>query len=272
MTIKTREELQTLRESGGRLAKILDKISASVKPGLESLELDRMAEALILSLGGDPVFKGYKTRYDARPFPASICVSINDEVVHGIPSKGRVLRDGDVVGLDIGMRWPSKNIRRRRIRFWRKKLTAGLITDMAVTVAVGSVSSQASGLIKATNKALERGISAIRPGARLGDIGCEIQRIIESSGFSVVRDLAGHGVGRRLHEEPYVPNYGVPGGGAALKEGMVLAIEPMAVLGGPDIILGADDWTWHTKDGSLAAHFEHTIVVTKTGAEILTAS
>ena len=260
MTIKTLEELQTLREGGKRLAKILDKISEYVKPGLDSLELDRIADMLILSFGGDPVFKGYKTRYGARPFPASICVSINDEVVHGIPSKGRVMQNGDIVGLDIGMRWPSGN----------KKPAAGFITDMAVTVAVGSISPQASRLILVTGEALERGISAIRPGARLGDVGYEIQRIIESSGFSVVRDLAGHGVGRRLHEEPYVPNYGAPGSGAALHEGMVLAIEPMAVIGGPDVVLGADDWTWHAKDGSLAAHFEHTVIITKTGAEILT--
>lgn len=244
-----------LRECGKRLSAILEKVVAAVRPGIATKELDGLAEGLILSSGGAPVFKGYRSQKNERPFPGSICVSINNEVVHGIPSEKRILSEGDIVGIDIGMRLPGKG---------------GLITDMAVTIGVGRVSPAAEKLLAVTKKALSRGVAAIRPGARMGDLGHAIQEIIESNGFGVVRDLVGHGVGERLHEDPYVPNYGMPGEGILLNENMVIAIEPMATLGDPHVVLSPDGWAWHTRDGSLAAHFEHTVLITKEGAEILT--
>ncbi|MDP3727042.1 MAG: type I methionyl aminopeptidase [bacterium] len=255
MIVRTGEEARTLRECGKRLAGIVTELVAAVRPGLTTIELDELAERLILEAGGQPVFKGYRSQKNEPPFPASLCVSINEEVVHGIPRRERTLAAGDIVGLDIGMRWPARD---------------GLITDMAVTVPVGAVTPLASRLLDATRAALGRGIGILEPGMPLGDLGAAIQEAIESEEFSVVRDLVGHGVGRQLHEEPYVPNYGVAGEGEIVREGMVLAIEPMATVGGPSVRLADDGWTWRTADGSLAAHFEHTVLVTKEGAEVLT--
>lgn len=244
-----------MRECGRRLAAITKKLLAEVKPGVSTLHLDGLAEALILSSGGIPIFKGYRGDRSEPLFPASICASVNDEVVHAIPRADRILGDGDILGIDIGMRHP---------------MTGGLITDMAVTAPVGNVSAEAMRLIRATRQALMSGIAVISAGVRIGDIGASIQRAIEKEGFGVVRDLAGHGVGRELHEDPYVPNYGAPGQGARIKEGMVLALEPMAAAGNGEVRLDRDGWLWRTRDGSLAAHFEHTVIVTKKGAEILT--
>lgn len=276
MTVRTPEELDTLREGGKRLAAILNQIVKAVRPGVTTLALDRLAESLILSSGGKPAFKGYRQNGQERPFPASLCTSVNDEVVHAIPRHDKILRPGDIIGLDIGMQWPAfgrhSDLRRAKPagRGGDPLSSAGLITDMAVTVAVGDVSEEARGLITATREALEQGIRMLKPGMRLGDLGHAIQRRIEKSGFSVVRDLAGHGVGRHLHEDPQVINYGLAGSGGLVTEGMVLAIEPMATTGGFQVMLDRDGWAWRTKDGSLAAHFEHTVIVTKTGAEILT--
>ncbi len=263
MVVKAQQELETLRGCGRRLAAVLGEVVQAVRPGMSTGELNQLALRLIREEGGEPVFKGYRAEGRGRPYPAAICTSVNDEVVHAIPRQDRVLASGDVLGLDIGMRWPASAEA-------TAGKPAGLITDMAVTVAVGKVSAQAERLITVTREALEQGIRAIRPGITLGDLGATIQRRIEANGFSVVRDLVGHGVGRRLHEDPYVPNYGKPGQGIKIVEGMVLAIEPMATAGNPGVKLDPDGWTWRTKDGSLAAHFEHTVVVTGDGAEVLT--
>lgn len=259
MTLKSETELGILHECGRRLSSVLKAVAGAVRPGISTFELDQMAERLVLSCGGSPVFKGYRARPRDLPFPASICTSVNDEVVHAIPRPDRILRSGDIVSLDIGMRWPSSI-----------KASLGLITDMAVTVAVGKISAQSEKILGVTQQALEAGIAALKPEIYLGDLGYAIQSYIEAHGFGVIRELVGHGVGRKLHEAPNIPNYGIPGQGQRVKEGMVLAVEPMATVGRPDIKLDRDGWTWRTVDGSLAAHFEHTVVVTKTGVEILT--
>lgn len=263
ITVKTREEIKILREGGRRLGRILAEVSSRAKPGVSALELDRLAESLIFSSGGAPSFKGYRIKETRSPFPASLCVSVNDEVVHAIPCEDKVLKEGDVVGLDIGMRWPaSANASAGK--------PAGLFTDTAVTIGVGKISPEAKKLLRVTREALEIGIKAVRPGARVGDVSAAVQQHLEAHTFGVIRDLAGHGVGYKVHEEPLIPNYGEPGTGPELTEGMVIAIEPMATLGDWRLILAPDEWTFRTRDGSLAAHFEHSIVVTAEGAEVLT--
>ncbi len=268
MNISVPQELQTLRECGRLLAEILGKITSQVKLGVSTFELDCIAEKLIREAGGDPAFKGYRSHISEKPYPASICTSINDEVVHAIPRKDRVLKIGDILGIDIGMRWPAPRSGARLAH--KGGPLQGLITDMAVTVPVGRIAPSAEELLQVTKEALERGIRAIRPNIRMGDLGYIIQKHIEENGFGVVRDLVGHGVGKHLHENPYVPNFGKEGDGIKLKEGMVIAIEPMATMGSPLVRLADDGWTWKTRDGSLAAHFEHTIVIMKEGAEVLT--
>lgn len=255
MIVQNEKELNTLRDSGRRLARILDSVKKIVCPGLATLELDALAEKLILEIGGEPVFKGYTAYGSHGAYPASLCVSVNDEIVHGIPRKDRILKEGDIVGLDIGICYPKKN---------------GLITDMATTIAVGKISSKVQRLLTTTKESLYLGIQKARVGNHIGDIGHAIQGHLEKDKLSVIRELVGHGVGKKLHEDPYVPNYGKRGHGEVLTEGMVLALEPMATLGCPDIILDTDGWTYKTKDGSLAAHFEHSIVILKNKAEVLT--
>ncbi len=268
MIIKTEEELKILRECGKKLAEVLDGVKKKVKPGVSTKELDRVAEALILQFGGDPVFKGYQTRDDVRPFPATLCVSINDEIVHGIPSEKRILQEGDIVGLDIGMRWPTKN---QNAKIKNQNFGNGLITDMAVTVAVGEISKEAEKLLRVTQESLQKGIAMLKAGTRIGNLGHKIQTHIESAGFGAVRELVGHGVGKKLHEDPMIPNFGKRGIGEKLHEGQVIAIEPMATLSGKYAIrLDTDGWTFRTADGSLAAHFEHTVVILKDRAEVLT--
>ncbi|MFC1594908.1 type I methionyl aminopeptidase [Patescibacteria group bacterium] len=251
MIIRNEQECQILREGGNLLGKILQKIAESVKPGITTLDLDNLAEKLILEAGGRPSFKGYKNGKDGVPFPASLCVSVNDEIVHGIPSD-RILQKGDIVGLDIGMEYK------------------GLFTDTAVTVGVGQITKENKHLISVTKKALQIGIASIKAGGHIGDIGEAIQKYVESKKFGVVRKLIGHGVGKKVHEDPEVPNWGERGVGSELVEGMVLALEPMVTIGSYELNLAENKWAWVTKDGKPAAHFEHTIVVTKTKAEIIT--
>lgn len=252
ITIKTEDEIRRLREGGKRLAAVLDRLALAAKPGVSTLELDELAERLIAAHGGIPIFKGYKIREARAPFPASICASINDEIVHGIPRGERILKEKDVCSIDVGMRWD------------------GLVTDTALTLGIGKTSPEAERLIRTTREALDAGIAAVRPDAAVGDIGNAVARHLKKARLGVIRDLAGHGVGYELHEEPLIPNYGRPGTGARLEKGMVIAIEPMATLGDWQIALDDDEWTFRTVDGSLAAHFEHTIAVGRDGAEVLT--
>ena len=252
MTIlKNIEDINKLKEGGKILASILYEAAKMAIPGVKTIEMDILAEKMIKEAGGRPSFKNYKTPDDKVPYPSSLCVSINEEVVHGIPGE-RVLKDGDIVSLDLGMEYK------------------GFYTDSAITVSVGKASEQAKKLINTTQEALNLGIRAVKSGAFIGDIGQAIQFCAEGNGFNVVRKLVGHGLGRKAHENPEIPNFGAKGKGEILQEGEVLAIEPMITAGRHDIYLDKDLWTWKTKDGSLSAHFEHTIIVTKTGAEIIT--
>lgn len=249
---KTKEEIVDLRISGQRLAFVLQELKKAVKPGISTLELDTLAEKLIRNGGDTPPFKNYTPHGAKSPFPAALCISVNDEIVHGIPKKDCILKDGDIVSLDLGV---THN---------------GMITDAAITVAVGEVSPEIEGLIADTERALAEGIKAARVGGRIGDIGSAIERVGNKGGYGIVRELGGHGVGHAVHEEPYVPNYGTKGNGPILKPGMVLALEPMFMLGGEEIRLMPDGYTIVTLDGSLSAHFEHTIVITEDGVEIVT--
>lgn len=252
MTIlKDKKEIDTLREGGKILASVLYEVARKTTTGIRTMDLDILAEKMIREAGGKPSFKNYKTVDDKIAYPASLCVSVNDEVVHGIPSE-RIIRDGDVVNLDLGMEYKN------------------LYTDMAITVPVGNVGERNKKLIETTKKALENGVEIIKDGCFIGDIGFAIQSFVESEGFSVVRKLVGHGLGRKPHEDPEIPNFRAKSRREILQEGTVIAIEPMVTAGGYDIYLDKDLWTWKTKDGSFSAHFEHTIIVTKTGAEIIT--
>ena len=262
VTIKSKEEIETLREGGRRLAGILQKVIEAAKPGVSAWKLDQLAEELILSSGGEPAFKGHRDKDTQKPYPHTLCISINDEVVHTIFNKSTILKEGDAVGLDIGMKWPAS------VKTWAGN--GGLFTDHAITIGIGKISSEAGRLIRTTKEALEVGIAAVRPGAHVGDVSHAIQQHLENNKLGIVKNLAGHGVGYEVHEEPLIPNYGKPGTGPELKEGMVVALEPITTLGSPEVALQPDGWTFKTKDGSLAAHFEHTIVVTESGAEILT--
>ena len=234
-----------MRGAGRIVAKVLEELSARVAPGVTTGELDRIAEALIRKMGGVPSFKGY------LGYPASICTSVNEEIVHGIPGS-RALVEGDILSLDVGAIW------------------RGYQGDAAITVGVGRISPLAERLIEATRAALFAGIGAVRAGARLGDISHTIEQAARSAGFEVVREYGGHGIGQRMHEPPRIPNWGPAGHGPVLKAGMTLALEPMLTTGGFETRQLADHWTVVTADGSLAAHFEHTVAVTEEGAEILT--
>ena len=252
MTIlKNIEDINKLREGGKILASVLYEAAGMSVSGIKTIELDKLAEKRIREAGGRPSFKNYKTSDDKFPYPASLCVSVNEEVVHGVPGE-RVLKDGDIVSLDLGMEYK------------------GFYTDSAVTVSVGNTSEQAKKLIETTKKSLNLGVMAVKAGAFTGDVGYAVQSFAEKNGFNVVRKLVGHGLGRKVHEPPEIPNFGVKGKGEILREGEVIAIEPMITAGRHDIYLDKDLWTWKTKDGSLSAHFEHTIIVTKNGAEIIT--
>jgi methionyl aminopeptidase len=246
-TLKTEQEIELIRENGKMLSQILREVAAAVRPGISTLDLNAIAERRIAEAGGIPSFKGYG---DDVPFPTGLITSVNDAVVHGIPSKHEFLQEGDIVSLDIGMEYKK------------------LFTDMAITVGVGQISDEASELIRVTKKALAVAIAAARVGNTIGDIGAAVQGIIEPAGFSVVRDLVGHGVGHAVHEDPQVPNYGKAGTGLKLVAGMVLAIEPMVTVGSHKLYIDDDQWTFRTQDESLAAHFEHTVAITDKGPRI----
>src|SRR5574342_60032 len=243
--LKSRDEVEHIREASLLVHGVLEELARAVAPGVTTAELDRLAEARTRERGAVPAFKGY------HGYPASLCISVNDEVVHGIPSPDRVLRAGDIVGLDFGV------------------VLRGFYGDAARSVPVGAVSPAARRLLSTTREALDRAIAAATPGARLGDVGAVVQGLVESRGYSVVREFVGHGIGRRLHEPPQVPNFGVAGTGVRLRPGMVLALEPMVNAGGPEVVTLEDGWTAVTADGSLSAHFEHTVAVTEDGPEIL---
>jgi len=243
--VKTADELERMRRAGVVAAEALREVARAVRPGVTGAALDRIAETFIRDHGATPSFKGY------RGFPASVCISVNDEVVHGIPD-GRPLREGEIVSIDLGA------------------VVEGFHGDTAVTVPVGEVGKELRRLLTVAREALDKGIEAVRPGRGLGDVGGAVQRHAERAGFSVVRDFAGHGIGRHLHEEPQVPNFGEPGTGTVLRPGMTLAIEPMVNLGGAEVVMDGDGWTVRTRDGRPSAHFEHTVAVSEDGSDVLT--
>ncbi len=247
ITIKSAREIEVMARAGAVVGDVLALVRSRVEPGVSTWELDRIAEEFIRSHdGATPSFKGL------YGFPATLCTSINAEVVHGIPSRKRVLRDGDILSVDVGA------------------CIAGLHADAATTIAVGTISDAARRLLDATQRSLAAGISAARAGGHVGDIGSAVQQVAEAEGYGVVRELVGHGIGTQFHEEPQVPNYGTPGRGARLVEGMTIAIEPMVNIGSPEVRTLPDRWTVVTADGSLSAHFEHTVVITQNGARVLT--
>lgn len=243
--IKTPQEIKIMREGGRILAGILKKIVSEIRPGITTKELNRLAEELIKDKKALPAFKNY------NGFPAALCTSINDQVVHGIPGD-TVLKKGDIISVDLGIKYK------------------GYFTDMTTTVSVGRVDKKTSKFLDVGKKALEIAIKAVKPGHRLGDVAHAVQSFVEKNGYSVVRDLVGHGVGKELHEEPKIPNFGVPGTGLKLEEGMTLAFEPMINMGDYHVRFFPDGWTVRTADGSLSAHFEHTVAVTSKGAVVIT--
>ncbi|PIQ69135.1 MAG: type I methionyl aminopeptidase [Candidatus Taylorbacteria bacterium CG11_big_fil_rev_8_21_14_0_20_46_11] len=253
ITIKAESEIKILREGGKRLAEILRILSEAVRPGISSFELSELTEKLIKEGGDTSSFLGYTPQGAKRPYPASLCFSVNDAVVHGIPNETETfLKEGDIVSLDCSI------------------VHKGLVTDSAVTVAVGEIGEDAQKLLRVTREALNAGISVARAGNTIGDIGFAIQSFVAPYGYGIVRELSGHGVGYKIHEEPYVPNFGKKGEGPILKKGMVIAIEPMVNEGKASIKLDSDGYTYRTRDGKRSAHFEHTVAITSKGAEILT--
>ena len=247
--LKSKDEIDHMRRANLIVAETLVEVRAHVRPGVSTAELDALAEELTRKKGALPAFKGYTVA--GRAFPASICISINDEVVHGIPSRRRALREGDIVGLDFGVCY------------------RGYYGDAAMTVPVGRVSAEAERLMEVTRAALAAGIEAIHAGGHVGDISAAIQDTAEAAGYSLVREFVGHGIGRSLHEDPQVPNYRTGARGVRLQEGLVLAIEPMVCAGGPEVYVKDDGWTAATRDGRLSAHFEHSVAVTGNGPYIL---
>ena len=244
--IKTKDEIEKMRKGGKILAWILEELSKNVKQGISTGKLNEIAEKLILEKGAEPSFKNY------RHYPSSLCTLVNDKVVHAIPSQKEIIKNGDIISLDLGIKY---------LEYY---------TDMAVTVPVGKISKEAKKLIAVTKKAMAKALEYVKPGDFIGDISCAVQKYVEGEGFSVIRDLVGHGLGKEVHEEPRIPNYGVPKIGPMLSEGMTIAIEPMVTAGSWEVATLDDGWTVKTKDGSLASHFEHTVLVTKKGYEILT--
>lgn len=253
VTIKTKEEIEILREGGRRLALILQEVAKIVKPGVSTLELNDLAYNLAKDNGDYPSVLNYKPRGAKRAYPASICVSINDEIVHGIPNENpKILKEGDIVSLDMCL--THKN----------------LVTDSSITVPVGKIDSITQKLLNVTKEALNAGIKSAKGNKHVGDIGYAVERVAKANGFSVVEDLCGHGVGYSVHEDPFIPNYGERGKGEKLKPGMIICIEPMFNEGSKSIYLEKDGYTYKTKDGSRSAHFEHTILITSGEPEILT--
>lgn len=249
VTLKRPAEIARMRRAGMILADVLDALREALRPGVSTGELDRIAEEIMVGGGAVPSFKGYGHH---PPFPGSICASLNDEVVHGIPSPRRRLRDGDLVSLDVGCIWEG----------WH--------ADCARTWFVGTAPREVQVLIDATRRGMEAGIAAAVPGNRLGDVGAAIEAVAHEHGYGIVRPFVGHGIGQSMHEEPQVPNYGRPGTGLRIEAGMCFAIEPMFNLGGDEVYVEDDGWTVRTADGSLSAHFENTIAVGESGPEVLT--
>jgi methionyl aminopeptidase len=250
IVLKSREEIERMRVASAIVAEVLATLRERAKPGVTTAELDEVAEELTRKRGAKPAFKGYVVQ--GRVFPATVCISVNEEVVHGVPSKRRVLKEGDIVGLDFGVS------------------VDGYFGDAAMTVPIGKVPQKAQRLMEVTRAALEAGIDAVRPGGYISDISGAIQDVAEGAGYSLVREFVGHGIGRKLHEDPQVPNYRTGTRGVRIQEGLVLAIEPMVNEGGPEVYVREDGWTAATRDGSLSAHFEHSVAVTANGPYILT--
>jgi len=246
VVIKSTQEIEKMRRAGQVVREVLELVRGKVKPGVTTLDLEKAAEGRLKELGVKAAFKGY------HGYPCVLCTSVNSEVVHGIPSPKRTLKDGDIVSVDFGV------------------VIDGYYGDAAITVPVGSIGPEAQRLLKVTEESLKAGIAAVRPGATLGDVGAAVQGVVEGQGFSVVRDFVGHGIGSNMHEDPQVPNFGEAGRGMKLKAGMVIAIEPMVNAGRPEVKVLDDGWTAVASDGSMSAHFEHTVAVTATGARILT--
>ena len=246
IVLKSAREIALMRRAGHILAGVVERLRASVRSGMSTLDVDEDVEAYIHREGAAPAFKGY------RGFPATVCVSINEEVVHGIPSPRRKIHEGDIVGLDLGC------------------IVEGYYADCAFTLPVGPVPADVQKLLDVTRESLDRAIQECRPERRLSDVSHAVQSHVEAHGFSIVRAFVGHGIGRALHEEPQIPNFGDPGRGPQLRAGMVLAIEPMVTMGSWEVRILDDGWTAVTQDGSLAAHFEHTVAVTENGPEVLT--
>jgi methionyl aminopeptidase len=249
--VKTRDEIAIMREAGRVVGQVLEILAKEVRPGLNIRRLDEIVQEEYKRRGVIPTFFGYPHRGDQWDYPANVCVSINDQIVHGIPTD-RVLKDGDIVSIDLGA------------------THRGFVGDSALTVGCGTITEEAQRLIDTTKGALWAGIDASRAGAHLGDVGWAIYHYADSRGFSVVREYVGHGVGRRMHEDPQVPNYGEPGRGRRLQQGWVIAIEPMVNTGTHETRVGSDHWTVYTADGGLSAHFEHTLAITEGEAEVLT--
>jgi len=249
ISLKSPREIEVMRAANLIVAEVLAELREHVRPGVTTAELDRIAEELTRQRNAVPAFKGYEV--NGRVFPKSVCLSINEEVVHGIPSEKRVLQEGDIVSIDFGVCYH------------------GLYGDAAITVAAGQADPDSQRLMQATREALSAGIEQVRVGRRLGDVSAAIQERAERDGFSVVRDFVGHGIGKRLHEDPQVPNFGQPDRGVRLREGMVLAIEPMVNAGSANVTIKEDGWTAVTRDGSRSAHFEHSVAVTEEGPYVL---
>lgn len=245
-SVKTDSEIKAMRESGRMLATVLSILNSKVQPDMSTKQLAEIAKQELRSLGGQPTFLGY------NGFPDVLCVSVNDEIVHGIPSKDKIIEEGDLVSLDFGVTYK------------------GMITDSAITTIVGASKLKDQQLVNDTYESLMAGIGAVHDHVRVGDISYSIQKVLDKNGYGIVKDLVGHGVGHHLHEDPNIPNYGKKGEGPILYEGMTIAIEPMATLGADRVKVDNDQWTVRSVDGSRSAHFEHTILVTKNGAEILT--
>jgi len=245
ISIKTEKEIEIMAEGGKILAKIMKELEKEIRPGIKTLDLDRLAESLVLKFEGKCSFKGYEG------YPTCLCTSINEEIVHAVPS-ARILKEGDIVSLDLGIEWK------------------GFHTDMAVTLPVGKINPQAEKLIEVTKKALEIGIKEVKPGNYLGDIGFAIQRYVESKGFNMVRELCGHGIGKEIHEDPEILNFGERKTGTKIREDMVLCLEPMVTMGDWRIKKSDDGFGYKTKDNSLSAHFEHTVAVVENGHKLLT--
>ncbi len=246
VVLKSSQEIEKMRRAGQIVREVLELVRSKVKPGATTYDLEKAAEGRLKELGVKAAFKGY------HGYPCVLCTSVNSEVVHGIPSPKRVLRQGDIVSVDFGA------------------IVDGFYGDSAITVPVGEIDNDAARLLRVTEASLQAGIAAVKPGNTLGDVGAAVQGVVEREGFSVVRDFVGHGIGAQMHEDPQVPNFGQRGQGLRLKPGMVIAIEPMVNAGRPDVMVLDDGWTAVAKDGSMSAHFEHTVAVTADGARILT--